>query len=116
MFLTNVIYTDQTGIGVDGRKYWIWDFMADNGTLIAIRGSKGKKVLEELLGKDWEGTLVCDGLRSHHSFAKNNSGVNPQRCWAHLLRESKELAEKIRGGEGSQQGFTRNLRSGQEGP
>jgi transposase len=37
--------------------------------------------------------MVCDGLRSHHSFAKR-SGARIQRCWAHLLKESRELAEK----------------------
>jgi predicted transcriptional regulator len=37
--------------------------------------------------------MVCDGLRSHHTFARK-SGAKIQRCWAHLLREARELAEK----------------------
>jgi transposase len=91
---SDVVHTDQTGIGVDGTNHWIWDFVTNSGTLIAIRKTKGKKVLEEILGKDWSGTIVCDGSRSHHSFAKDHPEVSIQRCWAHLLTEADELAER----------------------
>ena len=91
---SKVVYMDQTGIGVDGANYWIWDFVSDSETLFAIRETKGKRVLEEILGKDWNGTMVCDGLRSHHSFAKENPGVKIQRDWAHLLKDARELGEK----------------------
>jgi hypothetical protein len=37
--------------------------------------------------------LVCDGARSHHTFARK-SGAKVQRCWAHLLKEARNLAEK----------------------
>lgn len=90
---SRVLYTDQTGIKVDGANFWIWDFVNDSGTLFAIRNSKSQKVLDEILGMGWGGTLVCDGLRSHHSFARK-SGAKIQRCWAHLLDDAKELAEK----------------------
>jgi len=88
-----VIYLDQTGIKVDGANFWIWVFVTDSETLFAIVSSKSQRVLEDVLGKKWDGTLVCDGLRSHHSFARK-SGAKIQRDWAHLLREAKELAEK----------------------
>lgn len=93
---SDVVYIDQTGFGVDGTNHWIWDFVTNSGTLIAIRNTKGKRVLKEILGKDWRGTIVCDGSRSHHSFAKENPGVSIQRCWAHLLTEADELAEKTK--------------------
>ena len=83
---SRVVYTDQTGMGVDGANFWIWVFTTDSKTLFGIRDSKSQRVLEEILGKGWNGTLVCDGLRSHHSFART-SGAKIQRCWAHLLKE-----------------------------
>jgi hypothetical protein len=49
-------------------------------------------VLEEVLGPKWKGTLVCDGLRSHHTFAKKN-GARIQRCWAYLLRDARDLED-----------------------
>jgi transposase len=90
---SRVVYTDQTGIKVDGANFWIWTFVTDSEILFAIRKRKSQKVLEEILGKDWKGVLVCDGLRSHHTFARK-SGAKVQRCWAHLLKEARNLAEK----------------------
>lgn len=77
---------------MDGDQNWIWcnryrDPLRD-------KTHQGKKVLEEILGKDWPGILVCDGLRSHRSFTHNI-----QRCWAHILGEAKELAHKKQGQE-----------------
>lgn len=85
-----VIYSDWTGMKVDGRKYWTWDFVANTDALIAVRESKGKKVLEEILGKNFSGTVVCDGDKVFPNFTRNI-----QRCWAHLLREADWLAEHI---------------------
>ena len=103
---SQVVYTDQTGIKVDGANFWIWDFITDSATLFVIRRSKSQKVLEEILGKGWSGTMVCDGLRSHHSFARK-SGAKIQRCWAKLLKESKELAEKYKEAKALDEGLHR---------
>lgn len=94
---SKVVYLDQTGIKVDGANFQIWDFVGDSdatdpGTLFAIENTKSQKVLEEKLGKDWDGTMVCDGLRSHHSYARK-SGAKIQRDWAHLFKDARELEE-----------------------
>ena len=86
----DVVYTDETGLKVDGRQHWIWTFTTGGETLIAIRKSRGKKVLREVLGKDFKGVIVCDGWKSYASFTSRI-----QRCWAHLLREAECLAERI---------------------
>jgi transposase len=83
-----VVYTDQTGIKVDGEQHWIWVLATRTEILYAIRDTKGKRILEELLGKNWPGYLVCDGLRSHHAYTNNI-----QRCWSHLLTEADQLVE-----------------------
>ena len=44
-------------------------------------------MLEEILGKDYAGVVVCDCWRAY-DFLVN---AILQRCWAHLLRKSKEL-------------------------
>ena len=85
-----VVYVDETGARVDGRRYWIWGFTTLTDTLIVIRKSRGKKVLEEVLGKDFRGVIVCDGWSSYPGFTDLI-----QRCWAHLLREAKYLAERV---------------------
>ncbi|HWQ19992.1 MAG TPA: IS66 family transposase [Methanotrichaceae archaeon] len=85
-----VLYIDETSIDVQGRNHWIWVFTTPAETFIVIRKSRGMKVLLEVLTREFKGTIVCDGWRSYSGFTDHI-----QRCWAHLLRESKDLAEKI---------------------
>jgi transposase len=73
-------YIDETGIKVLGIQFWLWIFRTDtNEVLVVIRKSRGKKVLEEILGKEPEGANSADGWRAY-------SWMRLQRCWAHLLR------------------------------
>ncbi|KXB03972.1 hypothetical protein AKJ47_01315 [candidate division MSBL1 archaeon SCGC-AAA261G05] len=88
----DVVYVDETSIKINGRKGWIWTFTTDDVTLFAIRMSRGKGVLKEVLGEDFHGIIVCDGLSSYAAYIKNIApGSNLQRCWAHLLREADDL-------------------------
>lgn len=82
----DVLYVDETGIKVDGEQYWAWAFRNKDSILFALRESRGKGVLEEILGDEFDGVIVCDGWRSYPSFASEL-----QRCWSHLLREAKDL-------------------------
>jgi len=84
-----ILYVDETSIDVQGEKHWIWVFTTPSETFVAIRKSRGMIVLNEVLGR-FEGIIVCDGWKPYARFTKNI-----QRCWAHLLRESKDLALKI---------------------
>ena len=88
-----IIYVDETSIDVGGRKFWIWVFVTGKYTFVVIRKSRSKTVLEEILGKNFKGIIVCDGWKAYSEFTKNL-----QRCWAHLLREGKHLAEKFQSG------------------
>jgi len=47
------------------------------------------KVLMEVLTMRFKGIIVCDGWKPYAKFTNRI-----QRCFAHLLRESKDLAEK----------------------
>jgi len=85
-----IVYVDETSIDVQGELHWIWAFTTPSETFIAIRKSRGTKVLMEVLTRRFTGIIVCDGWRPYPKFTKRL-----QRCWAHLLRESKDLAEKI---------------------
>lgn len=82
-------YVDETGLKVDGEKYWIWIFVTATETLAVIRKSRGGNVLEETLGPDYDGIIICDGWKVYPKFTNNL-----QRCWAHLLREAKYLGRK----------------------
>jgi transposase len=85
-----ILYVDETSIDVQGVLHWIWVFTTPSETFIVIRKSRGMKVLMEILTRRFTGIIVCDGWKPYPKFTKRI-----QRCWAHLLRESKDLAEKI---------------------
>ena len=85
-----MVYVDETGAKVDGALHWTWAFTTGREALIAVRKSRGKKVLMEILGEGFDGVIVCDGWRSYGSFTGRL-----QRCWVYLLREAEYLAERI---------------------
>jgi transposase len=85
---SRVVYIDETGEKVDGKRHWLWCFTTHTETLTVIRKSRGRKILEETLGDDFKGVIVCDGWRSYPTFTSRI-----QRDWAHLLREADWLAE-----------------------
>jgi transposase len=81
------VHCDETELRVGGRTYFVWVFATPSETLYVIRPTRGKCVPREVLG-DYKGVIVSDGYRVYESF-----GSAQQRCWAHLLREMKELRE-----------------------
>lgn len=85
-----ILYVDETGVHVQGEKHWIWTFTTPFETFIVIRKSRGTKVLLEVLTRRFKGIIVCDGWKPYARFTKRL-----QRCWAHLLRESKDLSERF---------------------
>ncbi len=82
-----LLYIDETSFSVLGKNWWVWAFRSDTDLLLVIRSSRGNNVLEEILGKNYAGVVVCDCWRAYDFL----SNALLQRCWAHLLRKSKEL-------------------------
>ena len=82
-----LLYIDETSFSVLGKNWWVWVFRSDMDFLLVIRSSRGNKVLEEILGKDYAGIVVCDCWRAYDFL----SNATLQRCWAHLMRKSKIL-------------------------
>lgn len=84
------LHIDETGMPVMGKNHWLWLFRNDQDDVLAvIRPSRGKKVLEEILGTGFQGAMVNDG---YHSY---RSRPIVQRCWAHLLREMDDFKEPL---------------------
>jgi len=97
-----VVHIDETGIKRDGEQAWIWTFRTSQHTLYAVRESRGSDVPAEVLGEDFAGTVICDGWTAYPAFSSNL-----QRCWAHILREAKDAAEKQAEGEPIYRALTR---------
>jgi transposase/regulator of replication initiation timing len=87
-----VLNVDETGHRNLGIRYWTWCFRAANYSFFKIDKSRGSKVLFEVLGDDFIGTLVSDLFSAYLKFAREN-GHSTQFCHAHLIRDLKFLAE-----------------------
>jgi len=84
------VHVDETGIKVNGEKWWLWIFRTDKGdVLIVIRKSRGKDVPREIL-REYKGVVIADGWRAYNRFTL-------QRCWAHLLRVVDDFKGAIAG-------------------
>ena len=88
-----IVYADETSFSVLGKNWWVWVFRSDTDLLLVVRNSRGNDVLEEILGKAFAGIVVCDCWRAYDFL----SSASIQRCWAHMLRKSKELCETVAG-------------------
>jgi transposase len=85
-----ILYVDETSIHVQGERHWIWTISTPSESFFVIRKSRGMKVLTEVLTRRFKGIIVCDGWKPYARFTNRI-----QRCWAHLLREAKDIAEKF---------------------
>lgn len=76
------LHIDETGFHVNGEKWWLWIFRTDkNEVLITIEPSRGRKVLNKILGEDCNIPVIVDGWKSYWHLPII------QRCWSHLIRE-----------------------------
>ena len=83
---------DETGHKENGDLFWTWVFKADLYVLFRIDKSRGSKVLIEMLGREFEGTIGCDYFSAYRKYMKDFN-VAVQFCIAHLIRDVKFLVK-----------------------
>ena len=84
-----VVYGDETGWREDGRNGYLWSFSTPKVRYFLYRPSRGRTVVEEVLGDEFEGVLVSDFYGAYNVYQGPH-----QRCWAHLLRDIHQLKEQ----------------------
>ena len=84
------VYCDETGWRVKGQNWWIWVFSTEEGTRYVIEDSRGKGIAERALGEKEDRVIISDFYGAY----KNLPG-RKQKCWVHLLRDSKEASEQM---------------------
>ena len=85
-------HIDETSWRINGKNYWLWIFINKEIALFVVRKKRSSKVPIEILGNQEGKTIIDDRFSAYNEFAKV-SGCEQQICWAHLLRNSKDLAE-----------------------
>jgi transposase len=84
------VYCDETGWRVKGHNWWIWVFSTEQGTRYLIEESRGKGVAERALGEKKDRVIISDFYGAY----KNLPG-RKQKCWVHLLRDTKEVSGQM---------------------
>lgn len=83
-----VLHSDETSWYVGQAGYWLWVFANQDFSLYEVNASRGRQVIEEVIGKDFEGTLVSDCLSIYEDYGKRQ-----QKCYAHHLKAIKAALE-----------------------
>jgi len=90
---SDVVHADETGWRVGRQNAWLWVFSSKQATVYAIRtgkGARGHEVPQAILGADFDGYLIVDGLASYDVL-----DVAKGRCNGHILRRCKKLDDKV---------------------
>ena len=86
------VNVDETGHHDDGKLHWTWCFDTSDYSLFNIDKSRGSKILEEILSKDFGGIVGADYWGAYRKYARLFD-VRVQYCMAHLIREVRFLTE-----------------------
>ncbi len=83
------IHIDETGWKIDGEKSWLWKFSNKKICISHIDKSRGQRVVEDILGKEYEGVIISDFLSAYNKIISKAK----QRCLVHILRDLKKVIE-----------------------
>jgi len=84
-----VLNGDETGWKVLGQNCYIWCFCNHRIAYFHPDYRRSSEVIEEILGKDFKGVVMCDFYAAYNCIDKT------QRCLVHLLRDIKKEREVL---------------------
>ena len=85
-------HEDETGWRKRGKNHWLWAFISEEIALFKIAKSRGHKVPKRIIGKDYEGVIISDRYSAYNKL-EEETNCTMQKCWVHILRDSKKLAK-----------------------
>lgn len=87
---SKVVGTDETGMKINGQKYWAWTWQNDKITFISPSKNRGFATIQSIFDNGFKnGVLVHDCWKSHFQTPAKNHQI----CIAHLLRELNYFIE-----------------------
>jgi transposase len=89
---STVVHVDETGWKIGGHPAWLWVFTNDELSVYVVDPSRAHEVVEQVLGADFSGTLVCDCFLAYEPLAYAQS-----KCVGHLIHRAAKLAESKTG-------------------
>jgi transposase len=83
------IHTDETSGWVGGPKWWLWVYTHPRLTVYAVRQSRGRDVVHEILGPTFPGVLVSDCLSVY-----DNATALQHKCYAHHHKAVRDATKR----------------------
>jgi len=87
------VNVDETGWRERRAKAWLWTGTTEAVTTFAIRRSRGRDVVDEILGEEYGGTVGSDRYSAYSHLPL----AHRQVCWSHLRRTFEDF--QARGGD-----------------
>ena len=87
IMMSALLHADETPWKEKKEKLWLWVFSCASATLFIV-GRRAKKIAQKILGQ-FNGWLMSDGYLCYRDYEWR------LRCWAHLLRKARGLAESL---------------------
>jgi transposase len=86
---STLAYVDETSWHERMRLLWLWVFVSATAVVYWI-AHRTEELIKTVLGEqEYKGWLMSDGYAVYRQFLKR------LRCWAHLLRKARGLAESL---------------------
>ena len=82
------VNADETSWWVGGPGWWLWTFTTPTTTIYRVEDNRSSRVVEDVLGSDYEGVLGSDCLSSY-----NPIDCRKHKCISHHLKAIKEALE-----------------------
>ena len=84
---TAILCADETGWRINGITHWLWRFANKKWCYFVIDRSRGSPVIKRVIGKIFEGVLICDFWGAYNKICT----LATQRCFYHLLTELEKV-------------------------
>jgi hypothetical protein len=81
-----LVHVDETPWKERGQWLWLWVFVSSH-TVVYFIGHRTAEMLDNVLTAEFNGQMMSDGYSVYRHLGRR------LRCWAHLLRKLKGLAE-----------------------
>ena len=84
-------HADETYWREDGIGHYVWYVGNDNLAFFHIDRNRSSKVIQSILGNNFDGVLNTDGYAAYNAV----NAKDRQTCLAHLIRKAKEIRQEI---------------------
>jgi transposase len=76
------------------RQAYFWPIYGEaDEVAFSYASSRASKQVREMLGDDFEGTLISDGYEAYENYARRHPKMTHAQCWAHTRRHFEKAKD-----------------------